>query len=81
MNKVHIIEHKEGLVSVVIPTYNHAHFLGEALQSVIDQTYMNWEALVIDNNSKDNTDYVINSFNDKRITLYKIMTLLCSLPL
>ena len=52
MNKVHIIEHKEGLVSVVIPTYNHAHFLGKALQSVIDQTYMNWEALVIDNNVK-----------------------------
>ena len=72
MNKVHIIEHKEGLVSVVIPTYNHAHFLGKAIQSVIDQTYMHWEALVIDNNSEDNTDDVVSSFNDKRIKLYKI---------
>jgi len=72
MNKVHITKHEEALVSVVIPTYNHAHFLGEALQSVVDQTYIYWEVLVIDNNSNDNTDYIVSSFNDKRIKLYKI---------
>jgi glycosyltransferase involved in cell wall biosynthesis len=60
------------LVSVVIPTYNHAHFLGRAIQSVLDQTYANWEAIVIDNHSRDNTDQVIQSFNDSRISTLKI---------
>jgi glycosyltransferase involved in cell wall biosynthesis len=60
------------LVSVVIPTYNHAHFLGRALQSVIDQDYQNWEALVIDNHSLDDTDNIIKSFNDPRIRPLKI---------
>jgi len=59
-------------VSVVIPTYNHARFLGRALQSVLDQTYTNWEAIVIDNHSQDNTDEVVDSFRDPRITLLKI---------
>lgn len=60
------------LVSVVIPTYNHAHFLGRALQSVLDQTYPDWEVIVIDNHSQDDTDQVIRSFNDSRITTLKI---------
>lgn len=60
------------LVSVVIPTYNHARYLRRALQSVIDQTYTNWEAIVIDNHSKDNTDEVMASFADSRITYLKI---------
>lgn len=60
------------LVSVIIPTYNHAHFLGRALQSVLDQTYTNWEAIVIDNHSRDSTDEVVQSFADPRITLLKI---------
>ena len=60
------------LVSVVIPTYNHARYLARALQSVLDQTYTNWEAIVIDNHSTDNTDEVMASFADSRITLLKI---------
>ena len=61
-----------GLVSVVIPTYNHAHFIKQALQSVIDQTYTNWEAIVVDNHSEDSTDSIINSFADARIKILKI---------
>lgn len=60
------------LVSVVIPTYNHAHFLGRALDSVLGQTYTNWEAIVIDNHSIDNTDEVMGRYSDPRITLLKI---------
>lgn len=60
------------LVSVVIPTYNHGHFLGRALQSVLDQTYKNWEAIVIDNHSEDNTDEIIRTFIDPRIKFMKI---------
>lgn len=60
------------IVSVVIPSYNHAHFIGRALQSVLDQTYQNWEAIIIDNHSQDGTDEVVAKFVDSRITLLKI---------
>lgn len=60
------------LVSIVIPTYNHANFIGRALRSVVDQTYNDWEALVIDNCSQDNTDEIVKSFDDSRIRLLKI---------
>ena len=60
------------LVSVIIPTYNHGHFLGRALQSVLDQTYDKWEAIVIDNHSTDNTDEVLRKFTDERIRALKI---------
>src|SRR4051812_44716056 len=60
------------LVSVVIPTYNHAQFLGRALGSVIAQTYTNWEAIVVDNHSQDDTDAVVASQSDPRIKLLKI---------
>ncbi|MFA7342837.1 MAG: glycosyltransferase [Terrimicrobiaceae bacterium] len=62
----------EPLVSVVIPTYNHAHFLGKALRSVIGQTYTRWEALVVDNHSGDNTAEVVAGLNDPRISLLQI---------
>ena len=67
-----MIDAARPLVSVVIPTYNHAHFLGRALKSVLDQTYTHWEAVVIDNHSHDNTDEVISSFKDPRIKTLKI---------
>ena len=60
-------------ISIVIPTYNHARFLFKALQSVMNQTYQNWEAIVIDNNSKDETNRVISEFRDPRIKFFKIV--------
>jgi glycosyltransferase involved in cell wall biosynthesis len=60
------------LISIVIPTYNHAALLKEALQSVLAQTYSNWEALVIDNCSSDNTVEVISAISDPRVTYVKI---------
>ena len=60
------------LVSIVIPTYNHAKFISKALKSVIDQTYENWEAIIIDNESVDETYKLINNFNDPRIKYFKI---------
>ena len=63
---------KKPLVSVVIPTYNHAFFLGKALESVINQTFKNWEAIVIDNNSTDDTNKVVNKINDPRVKYLKI---------
>jgi glycosyltransferase involved in cell wall biosynthesis len=46
------------LVSVVIPCYNHSVFLKDAVQSIIDQTYNNWECLIIDDGSTDSTSEV-----------------------
>ena len=60
-------------VSVIIPSYNHAHFIRYALQSLLSQTYKNWEAIIIDNHSSDNTDEVVFKFKDSRIKLLKIL--------
>ena len=60
------------LVSIVIPTYNYANYLGRALQSVLDQTYKNWEAIVIDNHSTDDTSKVIDRYKNPRIKHIKI---------
>lgn len=57
----------EGLVSVIMPTYNHAAFIGEAIKSVQNQTYENWELLIINNYSEDNTAEVVGSIKDPRI--------------
>jgi len=57
------------LVSVIIPTYNHARFLKEALQSVCDQSFTDWEAIVVNNYSEDDTVTVVESFADERIRL------------
>ena len=55
------------LVSIVIPTYNHAPMLQRALATVIEQTYQNWNAIVVNNYSTDNTLEVVAQFNDPRI--------------
>jgi glycosyltransferase involved in cell wall biosynthesis len=60
------------LISIVIPTYNHADYLSKALQSILDQTYKNWEAIVIDNHSTDFTNKVISKYVDPRIKYLKI---------
>ena len=60
------------LVSIIIPTYNHASYLDRALRCVLDQTYENWEAIIIDNYSTDNTQEIISKYKDKRIKYLKI---------
>ncbi len=56
-------------ISIIIPTYNHAHFLKRCLESVISQTFVNWEAIVVNNYSEDNTIELVNSFTDPRVHL------------
>ena len=60
------------LVSVIIPTYNHARYLSRALQSISDQTFTNWEIIIVDNHSTDNTNKVISNFMCKNLTHLKI---------
>lgn len=58
---------KSPLVSIVIPTYNHAPMLQRALSTVVKQTYQNWNAIVVNNFSTDNTLEIVAAFNDPRI--------------
>ena len=58
--------------SIILPTYNQSDFLRKSIDSIVSQTFVNWELLVIDNNSTDETDNVIRSFQDNRIKVYKI---------
>ena len=58
----------EGLVSIIMPSWNTAKFIAESIQCVINQTYQNWELLIVDDCSTDNTDEVVAPFlEDKRI--------------
>jgi len=52
-------------VTVVIPAYNYGHFIGQALESVRAQTYQNWECIVIDDGSTDNTRDVVTGYAEK----------------
>ena len=55
------------LLSIIIPTYNRANILPNTIRSVLAQTYGNWELILVDDKSTDNTEEVIKSFTDKRI--------------
>lgn len=60
------------LVSIIMPSYNTENFICESLNSVVKQTYKNWELLIIDDCSTDNTDKIVDKFlNDKRIHYLK----------
>lgn len=60
------------LVSIIMPSYNTARFIGESIQSVLAQTYTNWELLIVDDCSTDNTDEIVQPFlSDERIKYFK----------
>ena len=59
--------------SIILPTYNRAGtYLKGAIDSIVSQSYDNWELLIIDNHSQDFTDELIDSYKDHRIKTYKI---------
>lgn len=59
------------LVSVIMPSYNTDKFIKQSIESVIDQTYKNWELIIVDDCSTDNTDNVVASISDDRIIYLK----------
>jgi len=61
-----------GLVSIIMPSWNTARFISESIQSVISQTYTFWELLIVDDCSTDNTDEIVRPFlSDRRIKFFK----------
>lgn len=61
------------LVSIIIPTYNRAYLISATLDSILAQTYKNWECIIIDDSSTDNTAAVLQKFldSDSRFQYYK----------
>ena len=58
------------LVSVIIPTYNRAHTLPRSIESVLNQSYSNFELIIVDDGSTDETADVIKQYNDSRIRYF-----------
>lgn len=64
------------LVSIIMPSYNSARFIGKTIESIIGQTYTNWELLITDDCSKDDTVRVVQGYvrQDSRIKLFRMET-------
>jgi glycosyltransferase involved in cell wall biosynthesis len=61
----------QSLVSIVVPAYNASKYIAATIQSVQKQTYSNWELIIINDGSKDNTEEIVKPFlSDKRISIY-----------
>ena len=59
-------------VSILIPTYNHGHFLDEAIQSALNQTFTDFELIIVDNCSTDNNEAIVAKYlTDKRVSYVK----------
>lgn len=55
------------MISVIIPSYNHEKYIGKCINSVINQTFKDWELIIIDDGSKDTSNTIIESYKDDRI--------------
>lgn len=62
------------MFSVIMPTYNRGYIIEKAIQSVINQTYRNWELMIIDDGSTDNTCHIVSTIKDSRIRYIRYET-------
>jgi glycosyltransferase involved in cell wall biosynthesis len=68
---MHTIDPSKPCVSVVIPTYNYGHFISEAIDSALAQTYGNIEVIVVDDGSTDDTGSRLNAYGDRIRYIYQ----------
>ena len=71
LNGEDTMSNKDELVSIIMPSYNTASYIQETVESVLKQTYTNWELIIVDDCSTDDTDDILATFTDKRIRIYK----------
>lgn len=57
------------MISIIIPTYNRANQIKRPLQSILEQTYKNWEIIIVDDASSDNTEAIIMKEKEKILNL------------
>lgn len=57
----------DNLISIITPTYNRAYIIRNSIDSILKQIYPNWELLIVDDGSTDNTEKIVESYKDKRI--------------
>ena len=62
---------KNPKISISIPSYNHEKYIGKTIESILNQTYENFEIIISDDNSGDNTRKVVEKYNDPRIKFFK----------
>ena len=60
------------LISIVMPAYNVEKYIGNAIESVIRQSYNNWELVICNDASSDNTESVITTYDDNRIKYIRL---------
>lgn len=71
LNGEDTMSNKDELVSIIMPSYDTASYIQETVESVLKQTYTNWELIIVDDCSTDDTDDILATFTDKRIRIYK----------
>ena len=71
LNSTTEIKRENGLVSIIMPSYNTAEYIKETIQSVLNQTYTKWELIIVDDCSTDNTDEILKGIQDQRIVYLK----------
>jgi len=57
------------LISIIMPAYNAEKYIKESIDSILNQSFKNWELIIINDGSQDNTETMVKNYDDKRITL------------
>jgi glycosyltransferase involved in cell wall biosynthesis len=70
-DRPHPVMHEPILFSIVVPTYNRAHLLPATIESVLAQTYNNFELIIVDDGSTDNTEEVVQKYLSDKVHYYK----------
>ena len=69
------------LVSIITPTYNSSKYIDKTIESILSQTYQNWELIITDDFSTDDTVSIVNSYikTDSRIKLYELKNIIVNI--